>query len=162
MVKWRERMAETEGSKITAIPKRELLAYRAALKLQIFRQIRKAFHALKVSQKDLAAKLGVDEGLLSRRLRGENDMRLETFSDLARGLERKINVVLIPIVDIPRMPRTNFEWHEIWTDAALETGGVSGGNITSLTSAKFAFPIVKVSTIPEAPQAITPVTAVHG
>ena len=86
---------------VRVIPKKELLAYRAAFKLQIFRKIRKAFDSMKdregFSQKSLAIALGVDEGLLSRRLRGEHDMRLETFSDLARGLECKIDVMLVPI-----------------------------------------------------------------
>jgi transcriptional regulator with XRE-family HTH domain len=88
---------------VRPISKRELLDYRAEVKNEIFRQIRKMFHRLKqtgFTQKDLATKLGVDEGLLSRRMRGENDMRLETFSDLARGLDCRIDVRLTPLSEV--------------------------------------------------------------
>lgn len=102
------------------IPPRELAAYRAAFKLQIFRQIRKVFNQLKgregFSQKDLAIALGVDEGLLSRRLQGKNDMRLETFSDLARGLECRINVELVPIAEIRRLAHSMNE-RKLWGDS---------------------------------------------
>lgn len=84
------------------ISKRELLAYRADIKGAIFRQIRQVLARLKetagFTQKDLAAKIGVDEGQLSRTLRGENDPQLETLSDLARGLDCRIEVRLVPII----------------------------------------------------------------
>jgi|SRR5882724_1250373 len=90
-------------SRVEPISKRELLDYRAEIKSEIFRQIRKMFQRLKqtgFTQKDLAKKLGIDEGLLSRRMRGENDMRLETFSDLARGLDCMIDVKLTPLTEV--------------------------------------------------------------
>jgi transcriptional regulator with XRE-family HTH domain len=90
-------------SEVRPIPKRELLNYRAEIKNEIFRQIRKMFHRLKqtgFTQKDLATKLGIDEGMLSRRMRGENDMRLETFSDLARGLDCRIDVRLTSLTEV--------------------------------------------------------------
>ena len=82
------------------ILKRELLAYRADIKNEIFRQIRLMFYRLKVTQKELAFRLAMDEGQLSRCLRGENDMRLETFSDLARALECRLDVRLTPLADV--------------------------------------------------------------
>ena len=82
------------------ISKRELLAYRADIKGSIFRQIRHVFAQLKeagFTQKDLATKIDMDEGQLSRRLRGDYDLQLETFSDLARGLDCRIDVRLTPL-----------------------------------------------------------------
>jgi transcriptional regulator with XRE-family HTH domain len=82
------------------VSKRELLVYRAELKASIFRQIHRILTQLKASefsQKDLARKLGVDEGALSRRLRGENDMQIETLCDLARGLDCRLEVELTPL-----------------------------------------------------------------
>lgn len=83
------------------IPKRELLDYRAELKYEIFRQLRRRFNELRVvtgfDQNALAKRLDVDKSLVSRRLKGENDMRLETFSDLARGLDCRIDVTLTPL-----------------------------------------------------------------
>jgi transcriptional regulator with XRE-family HTH domain len=85
------------------ISERELLDYQAYLKMEIFRQIRQRFAQLKkqgFTQKDLALKIGMDEGQLSRRLRGEFDLRLETLSDLARGLECRIDVKVTPISEV--------------------------------------------------------------
>ncbi len=85
---------------VTPISKRELLAYQADVKGAIFRQIRETFSRLKQSgftQKDLAIKIGMNEGQLSRRLRGDYDLRLETLSDLARGLNCRIDVKLTPL-----------------------------------------------------------------
>lgn len=89
---------------VMPISKRELLAYRADVKGSIFRQIRERFAHLKqtgATQKDLAIKIGMNEGQLSRRLRGDYDLRLETLSDLARGLGCRIDVKLAPLSSIP-------------------------------------------------------------
>jgi transcriptional regulator with XRE-family HTH domain len=85
------------------ISKRELLAYQADLKGSIFRQIRQIFHRMKqhgITQKTLARRIGIDEGQLSRRLRGDHDLRLETLSNLARRLECRIDVKLTPLADV--------------------------------------------------------------
>jgi len=85
---------------VVPISQRELLTYRADVKGSIFRQIRERFAHLKqtgVTQKDLAIKIGMNEGQLSRRLRGDYDLRLETLSDLARGLGCRIDVKLAPL-----------------------------------------------------------------
>jgi transcriptional regulator with XRE-family HTH domain len=88
---------------IIPIPKRELLAYQADVKGSIFRQIRERFSHLKeggFTQKEFAARIGMNEGQLSRRLRGDFDLRLETLSDLARGLDCRIDVELAPLLDV--------------------------------------------------------------
>jgi transcriptional regulator with XRE-family HTH domain len=82
------------------ISKRELLAYQADIKGSIFRQIREMLARRKdqgFTQKELAEKIGMDAGQLSRRLRGDYDSKLETLSDLARGLDCRIDVTLTPI-----------------------------------------------------------------
>lgn len=89
------------------ISKRELLAYRADVKGSIFRQIRKRFAHLKergFSQKDLGFRIDMDAGQLSRRLRGDYDLRLETLSDLARGLDCRIDVKLTPLAEVIALP----------------------------------------------------------
>lgn len=86
------------------IRKRELLDYSADVKAALFRQIWKRFAYLEktfqFSQVHLAKRLNVGKAVISRRLRGENDMRLETLSDLARGLNCRIDVVLTPFEQI--------------------------------------------------------------
>ena len=89
---------------IKPISERELLEYQADVKGSIFRQIRQMLAFLReagFSQKDLAIKIGMNEGQLSRRLRGDYDLRLETLSDLARGLDCRIEVNLEPISGFP-------------------------------------------------------------
>lgn len=86
------------------IAEREFLAYRADVKGALFRNIRQRFAKLKeggFTQKDYAAKLGMNEGQLSRLLRGDTDIRLETLSDMALGLGCRIDVTLTPLEDIP-------------------------------------------------------------
>jgi len=85
---------------IDVIPRRELLAYQADVKGSIFRQIRQKFAQLKqrgFTQKEWAARINMDEGQLSRRVRGDFDLQLDTLSDLARGLECRIAVELMPL-----------------------------------------------------------------
>ena len=103
-------MATTSTSVSTAvlkadpIPKRELLDYSAEVKAALFRQIWKRFRYLEqtfgFTQQHLTQRLGVGKAVISRRIRGENDMRLETLSDLARGLDCRIDVLLRPFEEI--------------------------------------------------------------
>jgi len=91
---------------VRPISKRELLAYQADVKDSIFRQIREVLARLKergFTQKELADKIGMDAGQLSRRLRGDYDLQLETLSDLARGLDCRIDVKLMPLAAAVRL-----------------------------------------------------------
>lgn len=131
------------------IPKRELLAYRVEIKGEIFRQIRREFNRLKdgcnFSQKKLAQRLSLDEGLLSRRLQGEHDMQLESLSDLARGLDCKLHVKLVPLELIPQLTETSVMtvWSEAETTTPLQ-------NIESVaTRNQIAFASATVQTHPE-------------
>jgi transcriptional regulator with XRE-family HTH domain len=88
------------SSAVKPIHNRELLAYQADVKGSIFRQIRERFSRLKsrgFTQKEWSARINMDAGQLSRRIRGDYDLQLETLSDLARGLECRISVKLEPL-----------------------------------------------------------------
>jgi transcriptional regulator with XRE-family HTH domain len=83
------------------LTQRELLTYQVDLKGQVFRQIHSRLDALKaegVTQKHIAARLQMDEGQLSRCLKGYNDLQIETLSDLARALECRVVATLEPLV----------------------------------------------------------------
>ena len=85
-----------------AISNRELLAYRAEFRNELFRQVHERLAMLKArgfTQKEMAARLSMNEGQLSRCLRGDNDLRLETLSDLARALDCRIIANLVPLHD---------------------------------------------------------------
>ena len=85
---------------VAVIAEREFFAYQADLRGQIFRQIHRAFRSLKTrgfTQRKYAKRMRMDPAQLSRIMKGDNDLRLETLSDLARALEYRIEVRLIPI-----------------------------------------------------------------
>jgi transcriptional regulator with XRE-family HTH domain len=95
-----EAIVTDQDAPVGRIPERELAVYRAEVKGEIFRDIRQVLHEKKkdgFTQKQLAQRLGIDEGLLSRRLKGENDLQLETLADLARGLDCKLEVQVVSL-----------------------------------------------------------------
>ena len=99
---------DSMSTAVRPIPKRELLAYQADVKGTIFRQIRQIFARLKAggfTQKDWAIKISMNEGQLSRLLRGDYDLQLETLSDLARGLDCRIDVRLTPLNEVAKVQR---------------------------------------------------------
>ena len=85
-------------SPVDQIPKRELFAYRAELKGELFRALRAMFRRLHeeegLTQAEIARRLNADPGLISRRMRGQQNMRLETLSDLARAMNCRVDVKL--------------------------------------------------------------------
>lgn len=113
---------------VQQISERELAEYQAYVKGTLFRQIRKRFRQLKqdfgFTQAHLAKRLGVDEGLLSRRLHGDKGMRLETLSDLARGMDCRIDVKLTPLTDIGLVDLDNHPFRVI-SNPAIEKAPVS-------------------------------------
>jgi transcriptional regulator with XRE-family HTH domain len=122
-------MPTTSTSKLDVQPieERELLDYRADVKGRLFRQIRKRFRQLQsehgFSQAHLAKRLRLDTGLLSRRLKGDNDMRLETLSDLARGLDCRIDVRLTPLTDIVSLDLGGLPFRAITTTTIEQVPG---------------------------------------
>ena len=90
----------------TQLAEQELCDYRAEVKGEIFRAIRSRVHDLKkfgFTQKDLALRLDMDPAQLCRQLKGEDDLRLESLSDLARGLECRLDVSLTPLDLVPHL-----------------------------------------------------------
>jgi hypothetical protein len=93
-------MVTLENVTYQPISEDELILHQIRLKSDIFRQIRKRLLSLKsagFTQRNLATKLNIDPGQLLRQLSGESDLRLETLSDLARGLDCRIHVTLEPV-----------------------------------------------------------------
>ena len=74
----------------------ELEVFRAALKRKLHSQIYRIFLKLKkttgLTQKDIAERLNIDQALVSKRLRGDANITLDTISDLARAMEATIEL----------------------------------------------------------------------
>jgi len=108
----------------------ELRAYRAELRTSIFRQIHARLAELReagFTQDEMAATIGMQPSQLSRLLKGESDLQLETLSDLARGLGCRIVASVVPLRPRPREEK-NFTYRR-------ETGVASGKKITPATNA---------------------------
>jgi transcriptional regulator with XRE-family HTH domain len=82
----------------------ELLAYRLRLKSGLFRQLRALFRRRKaeegLTQKELARRLNTDEALISKRLRGETNLTVDTLCDLARGMGARIDFKVTPLSEV--------------------------------------------------------------
>jgi transcriptional regulator with XRE-family HTH domain len=84
------------------IPEEELMAYRAELRGDLFRQIHRKLREMKAkgfTQYRMAVRLGIEPSQLSRVLRGDTDIRLETLSDLARALGCRVRSTLAPLTN---------------------------------------------------------------
>ncbi len=82
------------SEQINTIPEEELLFEQYRLKSRFQSILIKAFRRLKlekgITQKDIAQSLGVDPALISKRLKGETNLTIETISDLATAMEIEI------------------------------------------------------------------------
>lgn len=97
----------TERPGIKDLPplkKEEKELYRARFKQDLFRQIRAIFRRLqdeqKVTQRDLARRLSTDEALVSKRLRGEANLTVDTLCDLARAMDARLEAVVRPLSEV--------------------------------------------------------------
>jgi transcriptional regulator with XRE-family HTH domain len=82
------------------ITEEELMAYRAELRGDLFRQIHRKLKELKsmgFTQAKMASRLGMQPSQLSRILQGKTDIRLETLADLARSLGCRVQSSLTPL-----------------------------------------------------------------
>lgn len=81
-------------------------AYRLRLKSKLFRDIRGLFHRLNkekgLTQKEIARRLEIDEALVSKRLRGDANLTLNTLCDLARAMDARVDVKVTPLADVQR------------------------------------------------------------
>lgn len=123
------------------ISERELLAFRAEFRNNLFRQIHRRMRGLKatgLTQRRIATRLGMDPGQLSKVLNGEKDIRLETLSDLARALGCRISTSLSPI-EQPHLVQANITTSVEWPDDVNApdldaTGSATPGSSSTLPS----------------------------
>lgn len=84
--------------------KEELEAYRARVKFGIFRGLRAFFRRRQneagLTQKEVARLLGTDEALISKRLKGEANLTLDTLCDLARSMGARLDVKVTPLQEV--------------------------------------------------------------
>lgn len=88
------------GSLRPPMTEEEKAGYRARLKDRLFRELRGVFRRRKergLTQKEIARRLGIDEALVSKRLRGEANLTLDTLCDLARAMDARIDVKVTPL-----------------------------------------------------------------
>lgn len=79
---------------MTPIPEYELLVYQEELKEKMFRALRKHFKEGQITYATVAERLGIAQWRAERMLKGEQGLRLEQLSDLARALDARFQVKL--------------------------------------------------------------------
>ncbi len=72
-----------------------------------YTSMRRIFKRSGMSQDEIAKKLDVDKGLVSRRLRGLENLTLKTLSFMASAMECRLEIRYIPYADVKRQERTS-------------------------------------------------------
>lgn len=85
---------------MTPIPGRDLLGYQTALKMDLFRAVRKHFKDGEITYAAVAERLGIAQWRVERMLNGEQDLRLDQLSDLARALDARFQIKLVTFEEI--------------------------------------------------------------
>lgn len=67
---------------------------------QSFNAMRLAFNEKCLSQDQIAARLGVDKGLISKRLKGQENLTLKTLSFMATAMDCRLQINFIPYDEI--------------------------------------------------------------
>lgn len=79
---------------MTAISEYELLVYQEELKEKMFRALLKHFREGEITYATVAERLGIAQWRVERMLKGEQALRIEQLSDLARALDARFQVKL--------------------------------------------------------------------
>ena len=82
--------------------------HRACLRLDLFKALRSLYRKRKLerglTQKELAARLNTDPAVVSRRLKGEDNVTLDWVCDFARALDARVDVSIQPLEAVQFIP----------------------------------------------------------
>lgn len=126
MSDWIQNITQTEDGK--------KLLQREELLLAVSCLIHDKLTAEKLSQEELAARLGVTPGRVSQLLSGQQNLTLRTLSDMAFALGYGVQIVLVKNNEIVRDSRPKLEWNETTgigsiNGVALYRAGTCGNEI---------------------------------
>lgn len=98
----------------------EKALYRARLRITLFRKLRAFFRRMKQergwTQRDLAARLQVHPSVISRRLKGEENVTLDWVCDFARAMDARVEVSIVPLSAV-RKPDVQMS---VWTQTQAQ------------------------------------------
>lgn len=87
-----------------------------------------AFKRSRLSQDEIAEKLGVDKALISKRLRGRDNLTLKTLSFMATAVGCRLTVDYTPYEHVATKVQTimpTAKWREIPLATVMTTGNVA-------------------------------------
>ena len=103
------RTTENRTPRLAPLREGEKAMFRARLRNALFDELRALFRRRRKQggwkQKDVADRLGIDPGTVSRRLKGGENVTLDWVSDFARALDARVEVRIVPLEAVKR-PRT--------------------------------------------------------
>lgn len=82
------------GRQVALIPADELSERWFSLKQQVLGKLQAAARRSKLTQDDIATRIGKSPAVISRCLRGKENMTLRTMHDIARGMNSRLRIEL--------------------------------------------------------------------
>lgn len=106
----------TERPDLAPLSEEAKATYRTRLRFSLFRKLRALYRQRKqawgLTQRDLAARLNTDPAVISRRLKGEENVTLDWVCDFARAMDARVDVKITPLSEVER-PNYSFNvWEQ--------------------------------------------------
>lgn len=107
------------------------LFYRARLTGKLWKSVRRLFLKREkeqgLTQKELARRLGADPGRVSKLLRGDANVTVNTLCDMARAMDARVEVEVRPLEEIALIAKgathtTGWRWFSLPKEARLGDG----------------------------------------
>jgi transcriptional regulator with XRE-family HTH domain len=107
-------VTESRTPRLEPLREGDKAMFRARLRNALFDELRSLFRRRKkeegIKQKDIAARLDVDPGTVSRRLKGEENVSLDWVSDIARAMDARVEVHIRPLAEIGQADHALYTW----------------------------------------------------
>jgi transcriptional regulator with XRE-family HTH domain len=104
---------------LLSAPQLEELWY--AFKLRTFRKLTKAIRLSGCDQVEIARRINMDPGQLSRILSGERNVTIRTLFNIARAVDRRLDIQITDLAEMRESAGVNFQ-------TFTRTGGAEAGS----------------------------------
>ena len=121
-------------STIQRIPEDELAEHWFGFKQDLLGELQRKYREQHITQRYIAERIGKEESVVSRCLRGQQNMTVRTMHDLARGMNCSLRLSIERLDDLPRANRPRTDNSPSPAKATVDgsdrtkTGSSGGGN----------------------------------
>ncbi len=120
-------MSPTTTSETGIVPlgAEEKAIYRARLRSALFHKLRALYRRRKRewgwTQRDLAQRVDTDPAVVSRRLKGRENVTLDWICDFARALDARVEVSIVPLSAVRRSDVRMSVWSQTFARSQMAT-----------------------------------------